>query len=356
MKRKKTVDFLTVTLFFGIVLSMAIYFGLGVILDDGSIDGGTGFPSINKIFYSDTALDGFVKDCDYNLFGHIDDSDVIIGRDGWLFEVTDKENGYERLLDYIGGCAFDDSQLKRIAGVISSRKAQYEAAGIEYMMIVIPDSMTVCSDKVPRYLGGQSENTRLSVLKAYLAGEGVESFVDPTQAMIEESREMSMYNNTENSINSYGAYCIYNVAVSKFLADTGREVDRIYFEDIDFFTRITDGKSIAERAGLAGTIKNKTVSLSDGMLESYTVVSNEKGLVITDKNELTARGRGERVVVEYSDEWDRIQLTPFFSNTFEKVYYRNSFTTGPQSAQQYGATFVIQLIHESELEMLLNKN
>ncbi len=353
MRRKKTVDFLTVTLFFGIILSMTVYFGLGAILGGDTEKSSS---NINDIFYGDEALDGFVKGCDYRLFRHINEADIIIGSDGWLFEATDKESGYDRLLDHIGGCPFTAAEQKKIANTVSLRKAQYDAVGIEYMMIVIPDSMTVCADKVPRYLGGQSENKRLTLLNAYLAGEGISALIDPTEAMIAESGEMSMYNNTENSINAYGAYCIYNVAVSRFLADTGREVDRIYYEDIEFFTRITDGKSIAERAGLATTIKNKTVSLSDGMLENYTVVSNEKGLVITERGESTARGRGERVMVECFDDWDRIQLTPFFSNTFEKVYYRNSFTTSPQSAQQYGVTFVIQLIHESELHMLLEND
>ena len=87
-----------------------------------------------------------------------------------------------------------------------------------------------------------------------------------------------MYNNTENSINAYGAYCIYNTAVSKFLADTGREVDRIYRDDIDFYTRLTDGRGIAALSGLERTIENRTVSLTDSAPKNYQVTYSSKAL------------------------------------------------------------------------------
>ncbi len=348
MKRKKALDFLLVTLFVGILFTFTIIIGVG-----GSLEQKTGESfSFNKRFHSDNGLSEFVKYVDYKIFGHIDEDDILIGKNEWLFEAVDTENGYERLLDYIGGSTFSDEQLNAMTENISKRAEDYEKFGIEYMIVVIPDSISVCSENVPWYLGAQSENTRLSQLTRFVSERQMDEFINPTQTMIAESKEIVMYNNTENSVNAYGAYCIYNTVVSRFLAETGREVDRIYRENIDFYTRITDGKRIAEQAGLSQTIKNRTVSVSDGMTDKYTVMENEKKLMMTVRDDTSLEGLYDCVVVECTNDWDRIQLIPYFSNTFEKVYYRE-LTEYPNDAKQYSPTLVVQILRESELEMLL---
>jgi hypothetical protein len=164
---------------------------------------------------------------------------------------------------------------------------------------------------------------------------------------------MPMYNNTENSINAYGAYCIYNTAVSKFLSDTGREVDRIYREDIDFYTRPTDGRGIATLSGLERTIENRTVSLTDSAPENYQVTYSTKGFVATVRTDVAKPDPDGCIVVECADDWDRTQLMPYFSGTFDRVYYRSTLLDQPNTAKQYGATLVVQVIRESEMVKLL---
>lgn len=351
MKRKKAIDFLLVTLFAGILLTFAVVIGIGNVLRHDNTN--EQHVSFNDSFYTEDVIAGFVKYVDYKVFGHIDEDNLLIGKDEWLFEAVDSETGYDRLLDYIGGNTYTDEELEKIAKTVSDRAVAYESEGIEYMMIVIPDSITVCSENVPWYLGKQSENTRLSQITAYVSEKGTGEFINPASVMIAESRDLVMYNNTENSINAHGAYCIYNTVVSRLLAETGREVDRIYREDINFYTRLTDGKEIAEKAGLSQTIKNRTVSISDGMTDDYTVTYNEKNFMITVRDGASLEGAYDCVVVEYTRDWDRIQLMPYFSNTFDKVYYRGRLMEQPSTSKQYGATLVVQIIHESELDMLL---
>ena len=354
MKKSNAIDFLTVTLFFGVLVSFMIYLGLGMFIgtdpweEEGSVDRGVGF---NDMFYDDQLIDGLVRYFDYTLFGHIASSDIMIGDENWLFEATDSTNGYQRLLDYVGGCEFSTDELERMSALLAGRAESYEEAGIQYMMMVIPDAITICSDKVPSYLGRQSENTRLRQLSRYMAENSY--FIDPTSILLAENGDLPMYNNTENSINAYGAYCLYNLSVSRFLAGTGIGVERILYDDVEFFVRLTEGKTIAMRAGLEETIQNRTVSLSDSMAERYTVTSNEKGLVITS---LTGnKGDGLTVIVECADEWDRIQLTPFFSNTFENVYYKSELSEDATAAVSENAAMVVQIIHESELVKLLEQ-
>ena len=348
MKSRKSVNFLIVTLFSGVVLTFMIYIGLGTVF--GSRLGNDGNKSFNEMFYGDKNIISVSRHVGYRLFGSVEGKNIIIGEDDWLFETVDSGNGYQRLLDYIGGNPFTEEELDAVSENLKYRTEIYERAGIEYMIIVVPDSMTVASDKVPWYLGKRSEKARLSQLSAYLSGEETDALIDMTDVMLAESNGYATYNNTENSINAYGAYCIYNAVISRYLDRTGQAVDRIHRTDIDFYTRLTDGRRIAQSAGLEDTVRNRTVSLSDSMEDNYTLTYNEKGFVLTER---TDGLEGTCVVIECRDDWDRIQLTPYFSNTFDKVYYRNELASEPDSAAQYGADLVVQIIHESELDVLL---
>lgn len=353
MKRRKAIDFLTVTLFAGILLTFMVYIGITTVFAADRGDAESERKSFNDIFYGDSVISDVVKFVNYRIFGHIDGENIIIGDDEWLFEAVDSKNGYERLLDYIGGCEYSEEELQRIAINVARREAEYNAKGMEYMLVVIPDSITVGEEYVPWYLGKQSERTRLSQVTEYLSSRGVLAFINPTEAMLAEEGAPISVNNTENSINAYGAYCIYAKIVSRFLAETGREVDRIHRDDIDFYTRITDGKGIAVSAGLEQTVKNRTVSLSDTFGDSYETVYNEKGYVLTQRLDGVEDG-GECVVIECADDWDRIQLMPYFSNTFDRVYYKNTLMSEPDTSEQYGATLVVQIVHESELDLILD--
>ncbi len=347
MTRKKSIDFLTVTLFAGVLLTFFIYIFSGMLMDGENDEK----KSFNQKFYSEDSVLDMVRLLDYKAFGHIDNDNIIVGKDEWLFEVVDSQNGYERLLDYIGGTPFDESEIAAIGDKVSERQTFYRQRGMEYALLVIPDSATVCSQKMPWYLGAQSENTRLSLVSRYMDENDISSFVNPARIMISESGETLMYNNTENSINAYGAYCIYNTAVSKYLATTGKEVDRIYREDTEFYTRMTEGKQIAQGAGLADTIQNKTVSLTDNMPDDYDVTYNEKGLIITRRISDSSASPSS-VMVACSDSWTVAQLMPYFSSTFDRVYYKDSLDRGFDDGEQYGCGFVLEIIHEGDLGRL----
>lgn len=351
MKRKKAINFLTVTLFIGILLTFTVYIGVGTLFDADADEGDK--KGFNQMFYSENFLSDLVRYVDYKVFGHIDGEGYIIGEDDWVFEAVDSQNGYERLLDYVGACPFEEEELDRISNVIANRAELYENAGVQYVLVVIPDAMTVCTDKVPGYLGDRSESARLAQLTARLAGQGVDEFIDPTDAMRLGADGIVTYNNTENSINAYGAYCIYNTVVSKFMADTGLEVERLKRNDVDFYTRLTDGKTVARNAGVQGIIKNSTVSLSDNVTKNYTVLPSVGGAVQTRRDDAGENSTEYSVVVECTNSWDRILLTPYFSNTFDNVMYRDRLASDYYSASSSGVDLVVQLIRESELRQLL---
>ncbi len=347
MVRKKSIHFLTVTLFAGVLFSFLLYISAAMIMDassDSELD-------FNRRFHTEDRFSDGIRQINYRIFRYIDNDNIVVGRDGWIFEVKDSDSGYERLLDYIGGCPFSDETVENIALGISDKCEGYAEQGINYVLMVVPDSSAVCSQQMPWYIGKRSEQTRLSQVSSYMQANNLRGLLDPSEIMINESRDTPMYNNTENSINAYGAYCIYNSVVARYLAETGREVDRIYRQDTEFYTRLTEGRDIARSVGLSEILKNKTVSLTDNMPNDYELTYNEKGLMIT-RRQSKSTADPLSVTVECADSWNRAQLMPYFSSTFDTVYYKDTLSEDADLQNTYGSTLIIQIINEGELEKL----
>lgn len=355
MSRNKALSFLTAVLFIGILLSISLYLGLSGFFETDSVTDDQGSQGIffNEAFREDSAIQTFVRYFDYKIFRHIDRDTIIIGESDWLFDTSREDNGYNYLLDYVGGCPYSEDQLARLAHWISVRREACAERDAEYLLVVIPNSMTAVSDRLPAYVGSQSDNTRLKQLERYLEGRGETSFLDLSDVMRAEPGQEALYNNTEDSVNAYGAYALYDTVMAE-LSARGKEVQssRLRAESIQFFTHNTDGKSTARRAGLERLVSNRTVSLSETMADLYRISEVTEQCVTTTMTE-GETGSKERLVVECSTEWDKIQLMPFFSNTFETVVYENAIDDGAASLDHHRGTVLIQVIHESELNLLL---
>lgn len=349
MKRKKVVSFLTVVLFWGVILSMTLYVGLGVMLDNRTPEEG-GF-RFNQIFYSDDAIDYFVRYSDYKIFRHIEDENVIVGKEDWLFEHTNAENGYEYLLDYVGGCSFSEQELDAVVQLLRAREAECRAQGAEYLLVVIPNSMTVCAEYLPEYLGNRSDGARLAQLQRYASEQGLSCLLDPTAFMIADSGREA-YNNTEDSLNAYGAYLVYRSIMDELIRrGVAGEQSLISSDRVEFTVRYTEGKEIARRVGLSHVIRNRTVSLTERMTEGYRVI--DSGEFCTSTSRKDGQGDiGPRIVMELSEEWDKIQLMPFFSNSFDTMVYENCVNANADTLSIHNGTVFIQVIHERELSSL----
>ena len=345
MKRKQIIDFLTIVLFFGVLLSLTVYIGIGSFIDSRTDNEKSGGDLFAKTYYKDDNLNDFIRYIDYKFFNHTDANNVLVGKDGWIFETISAENGYNYLLDHIGGLAFSEEELLRIKTNIEEEREYYENMRMDYMVVIIPNSMTVCEDKLPTFLGTRSENNRLSALGRYLSGES--AYIDPTANLKALSESEMPYNNTEDSINAYGAYCIYNAVMDRI----GNDVERLKYEDIKFSVRMTDGKTAAINAGLENIVQNRTVSLTDEMTNGYGIADRRWNCFTTRRND--ADGTTPTLLIKFSDEWDRIQMMPLFSNTFDEVYYEGGGINIASAAEKHLPDIVIRVIRESDLQQLL---
>ena len=353
-------------LFMGVLLSGTIYFGLSSVmgiseLSDDYYDGAEydfgGAWRLDDIFFRDPELRANVVKYEFLLFGRIDDENIIVGRDGFLFDAFDSDYGYDYVRDYIGEFAVSDSEIGELAKAISQRNKVFEDRGIEYLIAVIPNAQTVYGDKLPAFFGEISPDTRLSRLSERMDAEGADCFLDLTGALTEARGAGQLYNNTENSLNALGAYYAY-LAVFEALPEAFTESRTVLTaEELDFYTHITMGRSLAREVGLERLIHNRTVTLPSNVMKKYSHFEHCYDIDVTCsqieyRHELPLY---PPLLIELSDggEWDKILFSEYFSNTFGEVGYRISQTYSDKGLGQFNPRVVIQFIHENELSALI---
>lgn len=369
MNNPRTMPLLTTVIFVAVVLSCTTYFGITALI--ASPDSYVETPyrdesplseqltPFDRGFYLDATLNEWMKANDYRLFNQVADRSVIVGQDEFLFPLCDPtgETAYDYLEDYAGNAAYDTATLDRMAKSLAKRSIAYANQGTTYILAVIPSVQTVYRENLPWQLGDAGGETRLAQLGDYLAANSDVAFLDLTDCLLKAKAEGLVYNNTEDSLNAFGAYAVYRAVLDALPGSVTERVTPLAASSINIFTRYTAGKALARAAGVEALIKNRTLSLSNDTVLKYQVLERVAGMEITYvgtayKDEIPSR---PAVLLEFSEEWDKIQLMPYFSNTFGVAAYKTNPAYSQMAVDYLSPAAAVQFIHESELDRLLDE-
>lgn len=360
--RTRPVNVICATFFVGIVLTFTLFFGITAMTsraqpeaDDSTAN--MTFRRFSEVFYNNEKLSGLNDSIEYLLFGSIGSDDIILGDDGFLFDAGSNSTGYNYVRDYVGAINLTQSELEVFSNVLRLRQLAYKNRGVDYMLVVIPNAQTVYSDKMPAYMGSISEKTMLRQLSAYLAAEGCDYFYDATD-LLTTAKDYGrlLYNNTEDSLNCLGEWYLYDAVCDRLEALYGIRAQNVGISSLSLYSRSSDGKELARRAGLASVIPNETISLSDSMQNKYSVSSYYGTMLRTEFTSAYADEVSDTVLLEFTDEWDRVLLMPYFSNTFSEVAYKSNHQFSGLTIDNLEPSVVVQFIHEYELYELLDSN
>ena len=304
----------------------------------------------NPEFYS------IINRVEYKLFSNVISDDAIGGYRDFLFKAGTNKYGYNYLDDYAGEIVLSEQELEYFYQYIEIRRKAYENSGCDYILAVIPNTQSVYSENMPDYMGDLSENTMLSQIGAYLAAKGFENFIDLTDTMTGGKKLGRLYNNTENSINSLGAYVAYRGIADKIKKDLGVKINAVGSDFFEYSVLMTDGKSLAKSAGLASFVKNKTISIANTNKYVYTLVSlfGELESTYTKYEYSDLVSTDATALIEFTNEWDKVQMMPYFSSTFARASYRIGGSFSLKSVNNAASDVVIQVIREDELYSILD--
>jgi len=360
----RAINLLYGVFFIGVLLSFAIYVSVTMLLGAKTSVSETYWnennyrmplAAYNDAYYKNEDIRQQIIRFDYGMFGKVNDPNVLVGRDNFLFEVVREDNNYNYLRDYLGEYSYDEESLESIYQFLKLRQTAYSNQGAEYMVVVIPCAQTVYAEYMPTYIRNAAGTTRLEQLSEFLKTKDDITFINLTGALLAAKGYGTLYNNTEDSLNSLGQYFVYQ-ALYKALPERVRAgTTLIDFDDVTLYTHYTDGKALARTAGISSVVKNETVSLSNTMEFNYFLQELFPGVEITYAGHSEGvEASGETVLLEFSNEWDKIQLMPYFSTSFDDVVYKSDHNFSLTTMETARPTLVIQFVHEYELSSLTN--
>lgn len=364
-KSSRALGVIIIVLFVGILLSFLVNIGVSAYLGseelvDDYYDG-EDHPNIiisdfADTFYLSKKIRGNIIKVDYNLFNRLPTSEVLLGDGEFLFPTFDEETGYSYVADYFGELKPTDIELNRYFNGISELTEEYREHGTEIYFIIIPNSQTVYPELMPDYMGNISENTRLKTVTRYLGKRAVQNYLDLTDALRNAKENGELYNNTEDSLNSRGAYYAYRAVINKLPSFIRKEITPVELNAGDLVHHTTAGKVLARKTSLENEIKNRTVSLSTDFVQKYQIYLSfedyEYDMAYAKRNYKDELPTMPRIQFQFSSEWDKIIMIDYFSNTFGNTIYRTSPELNPTVIGKTDPAYVICFIHEKDLHML----
>ena len=364
-RQSRALGVIIIVLFVGILLSFLLNFGISAYLgtenlSDSYLDGeehdNIFLSKFADTFYLSETIRKNIIYVDYYLFGRIPTSEVILGDDEFLFPTSDPTNDYNYVADYYGEMAPEAAKLALYYQGLQSLTAAYAKLGVDCYVVVIPNAQTVYSEKMPEFMGEQSEHTRLKSVSNYLARRGVNNYLDLSSYLINSKVHGELYNNTEDSLNSRGAYYAYLAVLEMLPYDIKVLTSPVALSDDDLVQHSTGGKILARRASLESVIKNKTVSLSTDFVQKYQIMLRYSNYEMAYakmqyRDELPSQ---PKIELSFSSDWDKIIMIDYFSNTFGTTIYRSSLNFDASVIEKAEPTVHIIFLNERNIYKLAN--
>ena len=352
---RDTLNAAIIVFFSGILLTfltlMLFNTGYGIKTRDDFFDGqehdGLFFMSLSEIFYKNVEINNNVSEFEFMLFSKVNSDKVILGNNGYLFEMKNDSTGYNFWKDCSGALSFTKQESDAIASAIKSATEYYSSMGIDYYVAVIPNSQTVYHEELPKEILPQtSPSRRLSLLTA-LESNGIKNYIDTTINLEKHSKNYILFNNTENSPTPLGAFFAYS-EICKHLESNGHSLITISEDSLRYQVHLTKSRALAKQAGVSEHIENVTVSLTSEM-KKYFVASENGNAIITRSTLYPVGSSGPRAIISTSSENDSSAFTFFFASSFGECMTESTSSISEELLRDFSAEIYIQIIYENEL-------
>ncbi len=346
MKAKRTA-----IIIFAVILSVVLsYTAAATVTLSSEYEGDGGFYAFSYAFshlFTDPAASTFNKTA-YKLFGVVLDKNISKGYDGYLFPV--KTEGFDYAADIAGEAHYSDGVKAEFLQSLTTRRQALLLDGCETYVFVIPNSQTVLRDK----LKTKNKNgvTAAQDLEVYLHDNGFENFYLLTDAL--KGKEYETYNNTENTVNGYGAYMIYKDIAPRLPESISRRSELLTLDGADISVSYSDGGALAKAAGIDKLIQNKNVSYQANKFSSRYTPQINGSLTVCALNDEYNNFIGRSPLLLQIPDGERALLMPLFSASYTDTVYYNSLSYSNTAVQTVKPTVNVYILREDRLLTLLD--
>jgi hypothetical protein len=142
-----------------------------------------------------------------DIFGVSPVSNVMIGRDGWLFWLGEDGESLDR--HYRGTRFVGEFEADAYVTEVKRRHAYLQSRGIAYLTVIVPEKFTIYPEYLPSWVARGREPTLLARTMDFLARDGSVPYVDLRPLLLAAKRRERLYYMTDSHWNLAGAGVAY---------------------------------------------------------------------------------------------------------------------------------------------------
>lgn len=231
----------------------------------------------------------------HQLLGVSPSSQVIVGKDGWLFYTGEGEVNDSRAIT-----RFEGERLEHWARSLEMKRVWLEKQGIHYLFVIAPNKSTVYREFMPDSHNRVREKTGIDDLIDYLRANTRVAVVDVRPALQAAKTTERLYHRTDTHWNDYGAFIAYQEIMKQLV----RWYPSLKMHTLDEFEV---SRSVGAGADLAGLIGG-----SDHLAEEYV--------------KLRPRGKYSLPLAEINDEAKSpVSVEHAGTAPLRALFFRDSF-------------------------------
>ena len=273
--------------------------------DDGTVNPElkTGFNNWlnDNIGFRDTLMSLNTK-IQYTLFDKINSSNVILGKNGWLFY---QGEGGISINDYQAKTLYTEKQLKKILKNVTELQKWCDDNGMEFVLMLMPNKEHIYREYMPEGIEEVHEEKNIDLVVDYIRENSDIKVVYPKEELLKAKEKYDVYYKYDTHWNDLGAYEGYKALMAAL------NITPLSFENIE--TKEYDSGDLANMAMLSGLTKAYTESFITYDDDVETLYEDNKGNNTYRKLKY-ANGQGKIFFMgdSFSDA-----MRPMISRTFE---------------------------------------
>ncbi|MDY2590011.1 MAG: hypothetical protein SOW32_07460 [Agathobacter sp.] len=257
---------------------------------------------------------------DYFLFDRSSNSNVIIGKDDWLFydNIADGDN----IGHYTGVRMYTEEELQLTAQNCINMRDSLAEQGIEFVLYIAPNKERVMSEYMPDKYGKPAENYATLQLVNYLRENTDIRVVYPYEELMEAKeklKDVNIWYKTDTHWNYVGGY----VGSCALLKELGIDMPAIWSEQITISEDEADAGDLAGMLNLNGILDTKE--------KNYIVEGYDAHNVETIQEDFTsvfsyhAENADSRKIYIYRDSFTT-HMAEYIGSQFNDSYMRHTGT------------------------------
>jgi hypothetical protein len=272
----------------------------------------------------------------YLLFRDKIGSDVMVGRDDWLFYIAGE------MIDHFRGVRqFTTQDLMAWQRLLEKRRDWLAQRGIQYIFVVAPDKQSIYSDELPDWLTKVRPDTKLDQFYAWMRVHSTVDVLDLRPALRDACQIAPTYYKTDSHWNLFGGF-IACQEIIKNLARLQPGIEPLSLESFEQENRPDKGGDLVNMLGL-----------------DVTEITEDNSILLTPKANLPAlemsanltknpKASGSAIV--FHDSFGAA-MKPFLGYSVGKVIYREQHELDTAFIQREKPTIIISEIVEREFNL-----